>query len=113
MQWRPRCRTSTGGTYRKRPLSWHFWRMRPGRVDEMLKKSAKKNGSADAEFRPAPVPDTKSLDEVAAASKRCRACPLYLRGTQTVFGEGPKRAPMLLIGEQPGDQEDLAGKPFV
>lgn len=79
----------------------------------MLKKSAPKKTSGNGEFRPAPVPDTNSLAEVEQASKRCQACPLYLRGTQTVFGEGPTRAPMMLIGEQPGDQEDLAGKPFV
>jgi len=79
----------------------------------MLKKSARKSGATDGEFRPAPVPETKRLVEVEAASKRCRACPLYRHATQTVFGEGPKRAPLLLIGEQPGDQEDLAGKPFV
>jgi uracil-DNA glycosylase len=86
----------------------------PRRVENMLKKSGQKKASpAGPEFPPAPVPETKRLDEVAAASKRCRACPLYLHGTQTVFGQGPKRAPMLLIGEQPGDQEDLAGKPFV
>ena len=41
------------------------------------------------------------------------ACPLWKIGTQTVFGEGPQRAKMMLLGEQPGDQEDLAGKPFV
>ena len=48
-----------------------------------------------------------------AASKECRACDLWKRGTQTVFGEGPRRAKLMLIGEQPGDQEDLAGHPFV
>jgi len=85
----------------------------PRRVEDMLKKSGKKSATDYGEFRPAPVPDSTDLGKVEAASKRCRACPLYLRGTQTVFGEGPKRAPMMLIGEQPGDQEDLAGKPFV
>jgi uracil-DNA glycosylase len=66
----------------------------------------------DAEnWRPAPA--TSSLIEAAKAAKRCTACPLYKRATQTVFGDGPKRAPMMLVGEQPGDQEDLAGKPFV
>src|SRR5438105_3181304 len=78
----------------------------------MLKRIAKE-APLDGQFRPAPVPDTNSLVEVKQASKRCRACPLYLSGTQTVFGEGPSRAPIMLIGEQPGDQEDLAGKPFV
>jgi len=85
----------------------------PSRVDDMLRKSAQKAKTANEEFGPAPVPDTTSLSEVEAASKRCTACPLYKTGTQTVFGEGPKRAPMMLIGEQPGDYEDVAGKPFV
>lgn len=44
---------------------------------------------------------------------RCRACPLWRNATQTVFGEGPPDAPIMLIGEQPGDKEDLAGRPFV
>ncbi len=43
----------------------------------------------------------------------CRACPLWKDATQTVFGEGPPDAPIMLVGEQPGDKEDLAGKPFV
>jgi DNA polymerase len=59
------------------------------------------------------VPETNDLRELAAAAKSCTACHLYKRGTQTVFGEGPKRAKLFLLGEQPGDQEDLAGKPFV
>src|SRR5216110_483095 len=63
--------------------------------------------------RPATPPDTSSLTEVREAARECTACPLYKRGTQTVFGEGPKLAPLMLVGEQPGDQEDLAGKPFV
>jgi len=64
-------------------------------------------------WRPAPVPETNSLAKVVAAAKECTACPLYKRATQTVFGEGPKHAKMLMIGEQPGDYEDVAGKPFV
>ena len=62
---------------------------------------------------PAPVPKTSSLKELAEAAKKCTACHLYKRGTQTVFGEGPKNATIMLIGEQPGDYEDVAGKPFV
>jgi len=85
----------------------------PLRVEEMLKTSARKTDAVDGEFGQAPVPDTDRLSEVEAASKRCTACPLYKNGTQTVFGGGPKRAPMMLIGEQPGDYEDVAGKPFV
>lgn len=64
-------------------------------------------------WTPAPVPETSSLSKVAAAAKQCTACPLYKNATQTVFGDGPKRATMLMIGEQPGDYEDVAGKPFV
>src|SRR5437763_13771830 len=64
-------------------------------------------------WRPAPVPATSSLKEVRDAARRCTACPLYKTGTQTVFGQGPKHAPMMLVGEQPGDYEDVAGKPFV
>jgi DNA polymerase len=55
----------------------------------------------------------KKLDALAAEAAGCRACPLWRDATQTVFGEGPQRATMMLIGEQPGDQEDRAGRPFV
>ena len=51
--------------------------------------------------------------EAAEAAAGCRACELWRRGTQTVFGAGPSRARLLLVGEQPGDREDLAGEPFV
>ncbi len=58
-------------------------------------------------------PNTTSWSAVREAAKDCEACHLYKRATQTVFGEGPKRATMMLVGEQPGDYEDVAGKPFV
>jgi len=68
----------------------------------------------DEEFaRPARPPDTTSWSAVREVAKDCEACHLYKRATQTVFGEGPKDAPMMLVGEQPGDYEDVAGKPFV
>ena len=54
-----------------------------------------------------------SLEELAQAAKDCKACDLWKRGTQTVFGEGRSRAKVMFIGEQPGNQEDLEGKPFV
>jgi uracil-DNA glycosylase family protein len=63
--------------------------------------------------RPAQPPDTSSLAEVRDAACECTACHLYKRATQTVFGEGPKDAAMMLVGEQPGDYEDREGKPFV
>jgi uracil-DNA glycosylase len=59
------------------------------------------------------VPDRPTIPSVRAAAKDCTACDLYKRGTQTVFGEGADRAPLMLIGEQPGDAEDLSGHPFV
>jgi uracil-DNA glycosylase len=55
----------------------------------------------------------KSLRELAAAEETCTRCPLYRDATQAVPGEGPPRAGFMLVGEQPGDKEDLAGKPFV
>lgn len=54
-----------------------------------------------------------SLRTLRASATRCRACPLWRTGTRTVFGRGPSRAEVVLIGEQPGAQEDLAGEPFV
>jgi uracil-DNA glycosylase len=59
------------------------------------------------------IPARPTLSSVRAASKDCQACDLYKRGTQTVFGEGGGKARLILVGEQPGDQEDLAGQPFV
>jgi DNA polymerase len=59
------------------------------------------------------LPDPLSLGGVRDAAKGCRACHLYKRGTQTVFGEGPSKAEVMMVGEQPGDAEDLAGRPFV
>ena len=59
------------------------------------------------------LPERRTLPALRAAATRCRGCPLWARGTQTVFGEGPRRARVMLVGEQPGHEEDLAGKPFV
>jgi DNA polymerase len=55
----------------------------------------------------------KSLRALSQAEGECRRCPLYRDATQAVPGEGPKQADFMLVGEQPGDKEDLAGKPFV
>jgi len=55
----------------------------------------------------------KELDQVRAVAAECRACDLWKTGTQTVFGEGSAAAQLMLVGEQPGDKEDLAGRPFV
>lgn len=54
-----------------------------------------------------------TLEEAREQASRCTRCPLYLSGTQIVFGEGPADAEVMFVGEQPGDKEDLAGRPFV
>ena len=59
------------------------------------------------------LPAKVSLDDARAAAATCTACDLYAHATQTVFGEGRRRAPLMLVGEQPGDREDLSGHPFV
>lgn len=59
------------------------------------------------------IPEKPTLDSVRSAARDCKACDLHKRGTQTVFGEGPRRAQVMMVGEQPGDAEDLAGHPFV
>ena len=59
------------------------------------------------------IPPKPTLSKLWQAAQDCRACELYKLGTQAVLGEGPRQAAALFIGEQPGDQEDLAGRPFV
>jgi uracil-DNA glycosylase family protein len=59
------------------------------------------------------VPEKPTLERLREAASGCRACPLWEKGTQTVFGEGGRDAAVMLVGEQPGDKEDLAGRPFV
>jgi DNA polymerase len=65
------------------------------------------------QFPPAPIPSQKTLPAMRVAAAACTACPLYRNATQTVFGEGARHARLVLIGEQPGDSEDRAGRPFV
>ena len=59
------------------------------------------------------VPPRPTLPRLREAAAGCRACPLWERGTQIVFGEGAARSAVMFVGEQPGDKEDLAGQPFV
>ncbi len=59
------------------------------------------------------IPDRPTLPKLQEAAAGCTACDLYKRGTQTVFGDGPRSAEVMLVGEQPGDKEDIAGEPFV
>ena len=73
--------------------------------------------AAPAEDRPAAAADAvragAGIDDVRRAAAGCRACDLWARASQTVFGSGPIPARLMLVGEQPGDKEDLAGEPFV
>ncbi len=59
------------------------------------------------------IPETKTLPVLREAAQACRGCDLYLHATQAVFGEGKRRSSAVLIGEQPGDEEDRTGRPFV
>jgi uracil-DNA glycosylase len=59
------------------------------------------------------LPEKRDLTALREAALGCRACPLWRTGTQTVFGEGARQADVMLVGEQPGDKEDLEGRPFV
>jgi DNA polymerase len=59
------------------------------------------------------LPASRSLSALRDAAAGCRACPLWRTGTQTVFGEGAKASQVMFVGEQPGDKEDVAGRPFV
>src|SRR5437868_10993527 len=59
------------------------------------------------------LPARRSLKSLREAAAGCRACPLWQHATQTVFGEGRRTARLVLVGEQPGNKEDLAGRPFV
>src|SRR5437764_15010800 len=59
------------------------------------------------------VPSRRDLGALRAAARKCRGCSLWQDATQVVFGEGPERAELMLVGEQPGDREDREGEPFV
>jgi uracil-DNA glycosylase family protein len=69
--------------------------------------------STGAATQPSLIPLSETLEDVRARAKHCKACDLYKNATQTVFGEGTAHPRILLVGEQPGDQEDLQGRPFV
>jgi uracil-DNA glycosylase len=66
-----------------------------------------------AERKPIVLPDRPTIPKLQRAAAGCQACDLYENATQTVFGEGPRSASVMLVGEQPGDREDIEGEPFV
>ena len=80
----------------------------PARVAEMVKYTQAMADSA-APF----LPDIPTFENLSAAAKGCEGCELYKPATQTVFGEGNLQAEIMLVGEQPGDREDMAGQPFI
>ena len=90
---------------RKRAVTKPIAAKRPARA---AAREVVATGSA-ADF----IPPNPTLPKLRVASMTCRGCHLWTLGTQTVFGEGPKRARVMIVGEQPGDQEDRAGHPFV
>jgi len=67
----------------------------------------------DSETAAPLIPPNPTIEKLQKAARDCRACPLWRTGTQTVFGEGSRHAKVIFVGEQPGNDEDLAGKPFV
>src|SRR5439155_12475265 len=75
-----------------------------------LRPATRRSAAASASEEQPPI---TSLDDLAEAENTCQRCPLYRDATQAVPGEGRRRAPLMLVGEQPGDQEDRAGRPFV
>lgn len=107
----------------------HFWRNLPeapligplirnasrkerAMIATQAKPAVRRRGAELPEPTPA-QPGGDTLDEVRRAAEGCRACPLWEHATQTVFGEGPAGASVMLVGEQPGDVEDIRGRPFV
>ena len=75
---------------------------------------AKQSNGAKATKTAAPlIPANPTVEKLREAARGCRACNLWERATQTVFGEGASKARVMLVGEQPGDREDLSGRPFV
>lgn len=95
------------------------WSMLPELVEvpRLVAAATQRVGTMVAAQRAAPsaapfVPRNASLRELSAAARSCEGCELYAPATQTVFGEGPPHASLVLVGEQPGDREDLEGRPF-
>ena len=81
----------------------------PARVAEMVTRSA----ALATEINMTQVPQPTNIKVLREAASACTRCPLYKPATQTVFGEGPDDADVVFVGEQPGDSEDLAGRPFI
>jgi uracil-DNA glycosylase len=91
-------------------------RSNPSKESHLLRQhrtSVSRGKISHAKTSTAPGPPHATLDELRAAAADCKACDLWKTGTQTVFGEGSSNAKVMFVGEQPGDREDRAGRPFV
>ena len=88
-------------------------RTAPGRVDRMVEQPVISPAKPARAVAPVDTAERSPLEAAALEARSCRRCELWQPATQVVFGEGPPDARIMMIGEQPGDQEDLAGRPFV
>ncbi|MEO6002508.1 MAG: UdgX family uracil-DNA binding protein [Opitutus sp.] len=109
----------------KKEMAPYYWRNLPEAQDipellasaanrtELMVADSRAKSPAPEVYGAAPVPVTNDWRQVEAAAKTCQACPLWRNATCTVFGAGPLDAKVVVVGEQPGDQEDRTGQPFV
>jgi probable DNA metabolism protein len=100
----------------KKEMSPKYWSSMPetSLIQELVREAPQRLQSmAKNQNRAAEVAHGLSLDQLRESTKACRACPLFAPATQTIFGSGPATAQLMIVGEQPGDQEDISGKPFV
>ena len=98
--------------WRTLPETWAMHEMlaeAPQRVEEMVKRQNEDVTGSAEDF----LPKVRTINNMRKAAQSCRGCELYKCAAQAVFGEGASSAKLMLVGEQPGDQEDLAGHPFV
>ncbi len=100
----------------KSEMSPKYWSSMPetALIPQLIREAPKNLQKMASNINHAAVVDLSlSLKELKFKASGCTACPLYQKATQTVFGVGPESATIMIVGEQPGDQEDLAGKPFI
>lgn len=100
----------------KLEMSPKYWSSMPetALIRELVREAPQRlQTMAKNHNRSAQVDAHLSIEELREQAKGCTACPLYQKATQTVFGVGATNAPIMIVGEQPGDQEDLTGQPFV
>ena len=100
----------------KAEMSPKYWASLPeaSLIDGLIRSAPDRLQKMAAGKKPAAVvPPHQNLEQLKNAASVCKACPLYAHATQTVFGEGASTSQLMVVGEQPGDQEDLGGRPFI